>query len=218
MRLGNRYPALATCGLWLVLGAVGHVLAADGELYRNDFEKAELGKTPADMLVLAGEFVVKKEAGNAFLEVPGAPLDSFGVLVGPEDGSGNRVAARIYGTKTGKRFPEFGVGLGGASGYRLWLMPAVNELQLVKDDQVKASVPYAWTSGTWTHFRLRLHQAGEGKWRLEGKAWEQGKPEPAQWMITLKATEEAPAGRASLWGIPYTETVIRFDDVAVGKE
>jgi hypothetical protein len=97
-------------------------------------------------------------------------------------------------------------------------MPAVNELQLVRDEQVKASVAYAWKSGTWTSFRFRMRKGGEGKWKLEGKVWEQGKAEPGEWMITLETSEEIPHGRASLWGTPYAETAIRFDDVSVAKE
>ena len=40
---------------------------------------------PEDLLVLEGAFVVKAEGGNHFLELPGAPLDTFGLLFGPTD-------------------------------------------------------------------------------------------------------------------------------------
>lgn len=49
-------------------------------LYQNDFEKAEVGKVPEEFMVLEGAFTVKEENSNRFLELPGAPLDSYGVL------------------------------------------------------------------------------------------------------------------------------------------
>src|SRR5262245_56090812 len=52
-------------------------------IYQNNFEKAEVGKLPDEFLVLDGAFAIKEEAGNKFLELPGAPLDTFGMLFGP---------------------------------------------------------------------------------------------------------------------------------------
>src|SRR5438874_13641621 len=63
--------------------------AAEGKvIYENNFEKAEVGKVPEDFLVLDGAFTVKEEGGNKFLELPGAPLDTFGLLFGPTQGPG----------------------------------------------------------------------------------------------------------------------------------
>src|SRR5438034_277111 len=61
--------------------------AADSVLYENNFEKEEPGKVPADFMVLDGGFVVKEDAGNKFLELPGSPLDSFAVQFGPTESS-----------------------------------------------------------------------------------------------------------------------------------
>src|SRR5437588_932962 len=88
-------------------------LAQTKPVYENNFEKAEVGKVPDDFLVLDGAFVVKEEGRNKFLELPGAPLDSFGVLFGPTQSAGVAVSARIHGTGKGRRFPTFGVGLNG---------------------------------------------------------------------------------------------------------
>src|SRR5437762_13249277 len=81
--------------------------AADTKIiYQNNFEKAEPGKVPEDFLVLEGGFTVKEESGNKFLELPGAPLDTFGVLFGPTEDRGVAVSARVYGTSKGRRFPS----------------------------------------------------------------------------------------------------------------
>ena len=45
--------SLVVCGLT--------AFAQDKPLYKNDFEKAEAGKVPEELMVLGGEFVVKPE-------------------------------------------------------------------------------------------------------------------------------------------------------------
>src|SRR5437867_11852347 len=72
-------------------------------LYENNFEKADLDKVPDDFLVLDGQFAVKEEGGNKFLELPGAPLDAFGVLFGPTETQGLAVSARIFGPSKRRR-------------------------------------------------------------------------------------------------------------------
>src|SRR5438105_4710734 len=47
-------------------------------LYANDFEKADEGSLPKEMVVLGGNFAVKTIDGNKLLELPGDPLESFG--------------------------------------------------------------------------------------------------------------------------------------------
>ncbi|HEX2972998.1 MAG TPA: hypothetical protein VHP11_11740 [Tepidisphaeraceae bacterium] len=204
-------PLLMAVCPTLEIAAAEQAVAATGSAYVNDFEKAE--QVPEEMMVLAGDFSVRKEGGNQVLELAGTPLDTFGILVGPEATGEAACGARILGTRTGRRFPEFGVGLGGPSGYRLWLMPAVGELQLLKGDRVKVRIPYAWTSGTWTVFRLHMRPLADGKWRVEGKAWAQGQREPAEWMIQMEEPGKPATGRGSIWGIPYSEKPIQFDDL-----
>ena len=200
----------------LLLGAVLVANAADTKpLYENNFEKAELEKVPADMLVLDGGFAVKADAGNQFLELPGAPLDTFGVLFGPTEKDGVAVSARIHGTGKGRRFPTFGVGLNGAGGFRLQVSPGKKLLELFKGDEVVASAPFAWESDSWTQLRLQARKVKDGEWKIEGKAWKQGGEEPKEWLIAFTANAETPAGRPSIWGNPFSGTPIRFDDLAV---
>src|SRR6266850_7518441 len=78
--------------------------AQDKLPYQQDFEKAEIGKVPEDFLVLDGGFVVKEEQGNKFLELPGAPLESFAVQFGPAETDNLSVAAVIIGSAKGRRF------------------------------------------------------------------------------------------------------------------
>lgn len=199
--------------LWsLVLGSWS--FAAPAALYTNNFESAQLDQVPDDMLVLDGNFAVKQEDGNKFLELPGAPLDTFGVLFGPTTNGNVAVTARIYGTGKGRRYPTFGVGLNGAGGYKLKVAPSKNELELYKGDDVLTTAPFKWKSGTWTQFRLQVRSAG-GNWIVEGKAWDSSTNEPEKWDINHNEKTEPTAGRASISGSPYSGTPIRYDDLAV---
>ena len=186
-------------------------------IYENDFEKSALDKVPDDFLVLDGQFAVKEEGGNKFLELPGAPLDAFGVLFGPTEKEGTTVAARIFGTGKGRRYPTFAVGLNGqgTSAYRLQVSPAKKALELFKGDEVKASVPYEWRSGAWTRLRLQVRKMKDGPWKVEGKAWTD--KEPSAWLVSFDEREQPVAGRASIWGSPYATTPIRFDDLKVAS-
>src|SRR5438874_2277511 len=202
----------------------GRILAAIGlaaclvaqenkPLFETNFDKAELDKVPDDFLVLDGQFAVKEEGGNKFLELPGAPLDSFGALFGPTEKGGTAVSARIFGTAKGRRYPTFAVGLNGqgTSAYRFQVSPAKKAVELFKGDEVKSSAPYEWQSGTWTRLRLQVRKVKEGEWKVEAKAWIDGSKEPSAPMISFHESEQPVAGRASIWGSPYATTPIRFD-------
>jgi hypothetical protein len=191
---------------------------AEKTLYENNFEKAALDQAPEDFLVLDGDFAVKQSDGNKFLELPGAPLDTFGVLFGPTTNAGVCVSARIYGTGKGRRYPGFGVGLNGPSGYKLKVSPAKNALEIYKGDDSLATVPFAWKSGAWTMFKLQVRAVSGQLWKVEGKAWPQTEPEPPDWTIGLDEKTPPHPGRASLWGAPYSGTPIRFDDLLLTTE
>jgi len=225
-QLLKRYKGYMSCTSYIRLGTVTAIFAAGlwtgiaaevKPLYENRFEKAEIGKVPDDMLVLEGGFAVKEEAGAKFLELPGAPLDTFGVLFGPTEGSGLAVQARVYGTLKGRRFPTFAVGLNGVGGYRLQVSPAKKLLELYKGDDVLTTAPFAWESGSWTVLRLQSRKLPDGEIKIEGKAWKQGVAEPKEWAIGHSDKSETPSGRASLWGSPYAGTPIGFDDLVVAR-
>jgi hypothetical protein len=182
-------------------------------LFENNFEQAEVGKVPEGFLVLDGEFAVKAEGGNKFLELPGAPLDNYGVLFGPTEKTDVAVTGRINGTGKGRRFPTFGVGLSGQGGYRLLVAPAKKAIELYKGDDLATSAAFEWKSGEWTNLKLQITKSG-AIWKVEGKAW-QGGAEPAQPTISYEAKEEPNEGRASIWGSPISGTPIQFDDLVL---
>jgi len=183
--------------------------------YATDLQKMAPGAPPEELFILNGAFTVAEQDGNRFLELAGAPLDSFGVLFGAKGLLTSEASARIFATNTGKMFPEFGVGTNDSSGWKVWMLPGQNALILRrKEAEEVARVPYQWTSGAWTSLKLRVTSSGEGKWLIEGKAWPSDKPEPEAWTISTTDTVAPPAGQASIWGHPYSGTPIRFDDLA----
>jgi hypothetical protein len=194
---------------------------ADGpakSLYENNFEKADVGPVPGDFLVLDGDFAVKESDGNKYLELPGAPLDMFGVLFGPTTNVGVCVSARIYATGKGRRYPQFGVGIDGQNGYKLKVSPAKDAVEIYRGDESAAAVPYHWKSGVWTMFKLQIRQTHGPAWKIEGKVWPQTEAEPKEWTITLGEKTPPRSGRASIWGSPVSGTPIRFDDLLLTGE
>ena len=201
---------------FVVFGLTWQLTAGDATtVYQNDFEKSAVGSVPEDMLVLDGAFGTKEAGGNKVLELPGSPLETYGVMFGPSAASGLSVQARIRGTGQGRRFPVFAVGLNGVAGYRLRISPGKKMLEICKGDDVVTSVLYAWESGSWTWLRLDLTKVKEGEFTVRGKAWKHGEKEPAEWTIQHTSMAEPPSGRPSLWGSPYAGTPIQFDDLRV---
>jgi len=127
------------------------------------------------------------------------------------------VSARLRGTAKGRRAPTFGVGLGGVSGWKLQVSPGKKVLELLKDQEIKASAAFDWKAGTWTQLRLQIRKVKDGAWRIEGKAWGQGESEPKDWLVVFDEKEEPVAGRASVLGSPFAGTPIWFDDLAVER-
>ena len=193
----------------------GGAMASAKPLYQNNFEPLPVGKLPEEFMVLAGEFTVQAEGANKFVDLPGAPLDTFSFLFGPAVGADTAVAARIFGTGKGRRFPTFAVGLGGASGWRLVVAPGKQAIELWRDEALKASAPFDWKSGTWTALRLQIRKLSDAAWKVEGRAWESGSAEPPAWGVSCETTDAPLTGRASVTGSPFAGTPIRFDDLVV---
>ena len=208
----------------MLLAVLGHLscgsssqVTASSTLYENDFQKAEVGKVPEEFMVLEGAFSVAEEKGDKFLELPGTPLETFGVLFGPNESAGLGVKARIFGTSKGRRAPSFAVGLNGVGGFKLQMAPSKRALELYKGDQMLTNATVNWESGSWTFLQLEVRKAGEGEWKIDGKAWKQGDKEPGTPVLSYVEKTAPISGKASVWGAPYAGTPIRFDDLRVTK-
>lgn len=182
--------------------------------YQADFEKAELDSMPEEFLVLDGEFQVKEEGGNKFIELPGAPLETFGFLFGPATKENVSASGRFFGTAKGRRFPTFAIGVCGAGGYKIRVAPAKNALELLKGDEVKQAVPLKWQSGKWTQLEITAKK-GESDLIVTGKFWQEGADAPAEPTISWTDSKPDKNGRALVQASPYSGTPLRFDDLKV---
>ncbi|HSZ59024.1 MAG TPA: hypothetical protein VK797_25510 [Tepidisphaeraceae bacterium] len=209
-RLWHGLPARAWTASLLLLSAA----QISPTVYKNDFEQAQVGKVPDDILVLDGTFAVRQVDANKCLELAGDPLGSFAALFGPDGMIGADVSARIQGFPQGKRFPEFGIGAGGPGGYKLFAVPGQHRIELRKGEDVKAFASFDWSPGSWTCFRLRIEPGDKNTWAIKAKAWRQGTTEPEAWMVNAE-DPKPPSGKASIWGSDYSEQPIRFDDLSV---
>jgi hypothetical protein len=201
--------------LWILILAIAGPVQGSDATYKTSFQDVKLGTVPDDFLVLDGNFAVKQEGTNRFLELPGAPLETFGFVFGPAAQAGQSVSARVFGTRKGRRYPTFAVSLGGVGGYRLQVTPAKRATELWLGDELKQSIPYAWKSGQWTHLHLQIRAVTPGAWTVEGKVWSAGAAVPTKWQIRLTTQEEPIQGRPGVWGSPFSGTPIGFDDLAV---
>jgi hypothetical protein len=209
----NSRPILVITAIVALTG--GAETPADKVLFESNFESANADSVPEELMILAGQFSVKQIGGKKVLELPGNPLEDFGALFGPAESDGIAVRARIRSESTKRLAPRYGIGLSGVAGYRLLLAPGQSGLQLLKDQEVAASAPFEWKSGTWTWLHLQVRKISEGKWIIEGRAWAEETPEPKDWSISVEASEAPPAGKASIWGAPYSGKPILFDDLSV---
>ena len=203
--------------LLLLLGLASFSTQAAEPLYQKNFEQTEIGGVPSDFLVLDGNFEVKEEDGKKYLELAGAPLDSFCIIFGPSAKYGNEISARIFGTKKGRRYPVFGVALNGVNGYRLQVAPAKRSIELLKGTSVIANTAFRWSGGSWLNLSLNVLQTANNEWTINGRVWEEGKKAPTSPTLTHKEMKEPRNGKPSIWGSPFSGTPIRYDDIVVRK-
>lgn len=182
-----------------------------------DFQSYSVGGVPDDLMVTDAEakFTIVADGENKMLEMNPSPLVDGGVLVGPSIKGPVTITARIKAAGKRRSHPRFGVGLHGVGGFRCLVVPALKELQIVRDDAVVAQLPYAWKSGTWTVVEFSVLAAKDGGSTLEARAWEDGQPRPGAPLLTFAVKTPPATGKASLWAAPYAELPIAFDDVAI---
>lgn len=207
-------PALSLRTLSVIGFLVASISLGQAQaLYTNDFQKAEAGKVPEDLMVLDGLFAVQVEGENKFLELPGAPTDTYTVMFGPVTNANVAVSARILSTSKGRRMPAFGVALCGVGGYKLQVSAAKKAIELFKGEEVVQTKEYTWKSGEWSSLHLSALQTKDGV-KVEGKV-SQDKGEPI--VLTFDDTTLLTAGKASITGTPFAGTAIRFDDLGVSS-
>jgi hypothetical protein len=186
------------------------------EAIKQDFQSLEVGKVPDELMVVEGGFEIVAEGENKMLQIGVEPLTEGGVLIGKSLKTGGTIKAKIRASSKRRSFPRFAVGIGGTSGYRLRVVPAEKIVEFVKEDTRVAKADFAWKSDAWFWVELSVLPSADGKtWQVTGRSWEDGQARPEAATLSFTAPEAPSSGKASVWGAPFSEKPIQFDDVEV---
>jgi hypothetical protein len=116
-------------------------------VFTEDFSKAERASFPRPDGV--GRPVLGEGgAAGRYLELPGAPLESYAAMFGPANKE-NWSARRGFQPRARDGvFRCSGVSINGVGGYRAQVAPAKKELELLKGDETVAKAPFVWENAS----------------------------------------------------------------------
>lgn len=177
------------------------------------------GEVPKEVFIVEGKIQITAKDGNKAIVIdPAAELTDACAQLATSAAGESSIEARVFASKRARSVPKFGVSVHGMSGYRLLVNAAKKQLELVRNDTVAASVPFTWTSDAWLKLKLEVKRGAGDAWLITGKAWAADASEPAE--ATIKAEDKGlkGQGKAGVWGTPYSQTPIYFDDITVKVE
>lgn len=198
---------------------LSHSFAVEKKTFTITADNWPEGAPPKEVFIVEGKIQITAKDGNKAIVIdPGAELADACAQVASSAAGESSIQARVFASKRARSVPKFGVSVHGMSGYRLLVNAAKKQLELVKSDSVVASVPFTWTSDAWLNLKLDVMRGEGGAWMITGKAWPAESSEPALAMIKAEDKGLKGQGKAGLWGTPYSQTPIYFDDIQVSIE
>ena len=207
---------LASFCCFLAVASAEDAPAPAPEVVKQDFSQLEVGALPDEIMVIEGAFTIVAEGDNKLLQLGTEPLTEGGVLLGKSLKKGGTIKAKVRASSKRRSFPRFAVGIGGTSGFRCRVAPAEKLMEIVKEDTRLTTANVEWKSDAWYWVELRvLPAATADQWTVEGRLWEDGQPRPDAALLTHTATEAPSSGKASVWGAPFSEKPIFFDDIEI---
>lgn len=207
-------------GVWLMV-ATASVSAQDVKTTSLTFDDWEEGEPPDSVLVVDGTVEILAKDGNKALVVGANPITDASAQLGDSAAGEASIQSDVFASKVGRSYPRFGVSVHGMSGYRLILNVPYRRLEIVKSDEVVASVPFQWESESWVVLKLDVRRTGAAdaeRWVITGKAWAQGAEEPAAPLLTAEDEKLKGQGKCAIWGTPFSETPIFFDNLQIEVE
>lgn len=176
------------------------------------------GEPPKEVFVVDGTIKIAAKDGNKAIVIDPNPItDASAQLAVSASGSAS-IEARILALKRGRSTPRFGVSVHGMSGHRLIVNPARKSLDLMKNDETLASVPFAWTSDLWVKVKLEAQKGADDAWTISGKAWPADAAEPAEPMIKHADKNLKGQGKCAIWATPFSGEPVFFDDIHISVE
>ncbi|HRK12939.1 MAG TPA: hypothetical protein PK490_01560 [Prosthecobacter sp.] len=204
--------------LFLLALAFSHLHAGEIQRATLNADDWQPGDPPKEVFVVDGKIqITAKDGNNAITVLPEAVTDASAQL-GSSAAGESSIQARVFSARRARSNPRFGISVHGMSGHRLILNPAKRQLELHKNDEILATVPHSWTSEAWVWLKLEARRGEGDAWHIHGKIWEQGAEEPAEPQIKHEAKGLKGQGKPGIWGTPYSEQPIHFDDIQIAIE
>jgi hypothetical protein len=176
------------------------------------------GEPPKEVFVVDGTIKIAARDGNKAIVIDPNPItDASAQLAVSASGSAS-IEAKILAIKRGRSTPRFGVSVHGMSGHRLIVNPAKKALELIKNDQTLATVPFAWTSEVWVKVKLEAKKGADDTWLISGKAWSADAAEPAEPLIKHEEKTLKGQGKCAIWATPFSGEPVFFDDIRLSVE
>jgi len=154
--------------------------------WTETFDELPDGAVPAGWVnATAGKFKVVSLDGQKVLEkAPDETLFSrIRMFIGPTDWSNYTFQGDIRVNMKRRQMGDIGITV---QRYTLALYGNEQKLKIEPwepEVQRTTTVPFEWKPDAWYTLKLRVENMPDGKVRVRGKAWPQGQPEPAAWMI-----------------------------------
>ncbi len=143
------------------------------------------------------------------------PLTEASIQLGKSLKGSGEVVARIKGIQKRRSYPRFGVALHGLSGFRLRVVPARKEIELVRGEEVIQSAPFEWSNEQWHFVQLRAQKLAGERWSISGWAWAEASKKPKSPLVEYISEVQRLQGKSSIVGTPYSGQPILFDDVVI---
>lgn len=191
--------------------------------YKNDFDKAPDGSSPAGWVNTNGKYLVKKlpDGNNVLMKTntdARPPLAKANAYVTLPSASDYAVQADMMGTEARGKLPD-----GGLINSRYSLVldgkpdPELGKRTLrltswAARPRINEMAAFDWQPNTWYTAKLVVESKGKGA-VVRGKVWKKGEPEPDKWALSVEDPFPTVHGAGGLYG--YIPNVL---DNAPGSE
>jgi hypothetical protein len=176
------------------------------------------GEPPKEVFVVDGTIKIAARDGNKAIVIDPNPITDASAQLAVSANGNASIEAKILAIKRGRSTPRFGVSVHGMSGHRLIVNPAKKSLDLMKNDQTLASVPFAWTTEVWVKVKLEAKKEAGDAWSITGKAWQADAAEPAEPLIKHAEKSLKGQGKCAIWATPFSGEPVFFDDIHISVE
>lgn len=190
---------------------------APGPLAKLVPKTATEGSEPADGTVVKGAWTIAGSPSR--IQMKALPLCEGWFSFGPEiREKAATIRSRGNAPESSRIQSRIGVGLYGKNGFQLRLVPASQEVELVRRGAVLLKKAFPLDSALT--YEMELSVAAEGKaWVITGRVWEEGGERPAEELLRYKIWSDELlfplAGSAALVATPFSGKPVNFQSAEV---